>query len=44
MALYHFETFDDALDTVRQIYNTGGKGHSCGIYSHNDDNIDRLAG
>ena len=43
MALYHFETFDDALETVRQIYNTGGKGHSCGIYSHNDENIDQLA-
>lgn len=43
MALYHFDTFDDALDTVRQIYATGGKGHSCGIYSHNDDHIDALA-
>ena len=43
MALYHFDTFDDALDTVRAIYNTGGKGHSCGIYSHNHDNIDALA-
>ena len=43
MALYHFETFDDALDTVRAIYNTGGKGHSCGIYSHDDTNIDALA-
>lgn len=43
MALYHFETFDDALDTVSQIYSVGGIGHSCGIYSHNDDNIDRLA-
>jgi sulfoacetaldehyde dehydrogenase len=43
MALYHFDTFDDALETVRQIYETGGKGHSCGIYSHNDDHIDRLA-
>ena len=43
MALYHFETFDDALQTVRQIYETGGKGHSCGIYSHNGDHIDRLA-
>ena len=43
MALYHFETFDDALDTVSKIYATGGKGHSCGIYSHNDDHIDRLA-
>ena len=43
MALYHFDDFDDALDTVRQIYATGGKGHSCGIYSHNDDHIDALA-
>jgi sulfoacetaldehyde dehydrogenase len=43
MALYHFETFDDALDTVRKIYAVGGKGHSCGIYSHNDDHIDALA-
>jgi sulfoacetaldehyde dehydrogenase len=43
MALYHFETFDDALDTVRAIYNTGGKGHSCGIHSHDDANIDALA-
>ncbi|GAA6208445.1 aldehyde dehydrogenase family protein [Cognatishimia sp. WU-CL00825] len=43
MALYHFETFDDALDTVSKIYAVGGKGHSCGIYSHNDENIDRLA-
>ena len=43
MALYHFDTFDDALDTVSKIYAVGGKGHSCGIYSHNDENIDRLA-
>lgn len=43
MALYDFETFEDALGTVSRIYATGGKGHSCGIYSHNDDHIDRLA-
>ncbi len=43
MALYHFETFDDALDIVRKIYNVGGKGHSCGIYSHNNEHIDALA-
>lgn len=43
MALYHFETFADALNIVRQIYEVGGKGHSCGIYSHNDSNIDALA-
>ncbi len=43
MALYHFEQFADALEIVKAIYNTGGKGHSCGIYSHNDANIDALA-
>ena len=26
MALYHFETFDDALDIVSRIYAVGGKG------------------
>ena len=35
--------FDNALDKVRQIFNTAGKGHSCGIYSFNDDHIHRLA-
>ncbi len=43
MALYQFDHFDNALETVSAIYNVGGKGHSCGIYSHNDDNIDALA-
>ena len=28
---------------VRQIYEVGGKGHSCGIYSFDDDHIHRLA-
>ncbi len=27
----------------RQIYEVGGKGHSCGIYSFDDDHIHRLA-
>ena len=43
MALYHFDEFEDALEITRQIYSVGGKGHSCGIYSHNDDRIDALA-
>ena len=43
MALYHFDDFNDALEIVRKIYNTAGKGHSCGIYSHDDKNIDALA-
>jgi sulfoacetaldehyde dehydrogenase len=43
LAVYSYNGFDDVLDKVRQIYDTGGKGHSCGIYSHNDDHIDQLA-
>ena len=35
--------FANALGMVRQIYEVGGKGHSCGIYSFNDDHIHELA-
>jgi sulfoacetaldehyde dehydrogenase len=43
LAVYRYHGFDDALEMVRQIYEVGGKGHSCGIYSHDDVHIDRLA-
>lgn len=43
MALYRYHGFDDALAKVRAIYEVGGKGHSCGIYSFDDDHIARLA-
>ncbi len=43
ITLFKAHGFDDALDKVRQIYETGGRGHSCGIYSFNDDHIHRLA-
>jgi sulfoacetaldehyde dehydrogenase len=43
LAIFTFHGFDDALDKVRQIFETGGKGHSCGIYSFNDEHIHRLA-
>jgi sulfoacetaldehyde dehydrogenase len=43
MALYRYEGFDHALDIISQIYAVGGTGHSCGIYSHDDDHIDQLA-
>lgn len=43
LTVFRYCGFDEALDKVRQIYEVGGKGHSCGIYSHNDDHIDRLA-
>jgi sulfoacetaldehyde dehydrogenase len=43
LALYRYDGFDAALAMVRQIYEVGGKGHSCGIYSFDDDHIHRLA-
>jgi sulfoacetaldehyde dehydrogenase len=35
--------FPSALEMVRKIYEVGGKGHSCGIYSFNDEHIHQLA-
>lgn len=43
LAVYRFHGFDQALKMVEQIYAVGGKGHSCGIYSHDDAHIDALA-
>ena len=43
LALYKYEGFDQALEMVTAIYEVGGKGHSCGIYSFNDEHIHRHA-
>ena len=43
LAIFKYQGFDMALDMVRQVFETGGKGHSCGIYSFDDDHIHRLA-
>ena len=43
VALFKFSGFDHGLELVRQIFNTGGRGHSCGIYSFNDEHIHKLA-
>ena len=43
LAVFRYTGFDMALDIVRRIFETGGRGHSCGIYSFNDDHIHRLA-
>ena len=43
MAVFRYHGFEMALDMVRRIFETGGRGHSCGIYSHDDDHIHRLA-
>jgi sulfoacetaldehyde dehydrogenase len=43
LAIFKYHGFDMALDMVRRVFETGGKGHSCGIYSFDDDHIHRLA-
>src|SRR5262249_37617865 len=43
LAGFTFHRFDQALDMVRRIFDTAGRGHSCGIYSFDDDHIHRLA-
>jgi sulfoacetaldehyde dehydrogenase len=43
LAIFKYSGFDSALEMVRQIYEVGGKGHSCGIYSFNDDHVHQLA-
>jgi sulfoacetaldehyde dehydrogenase len=42
MAVYRYDGFDQALDMMQAVYNVGGKGHSCGIYSFDPDHIHRL--
>jgi sulfoacetaldehyde dehydrogenase len=43
LAIFRYSGFEQALSMVEQIYEVGGKGHSCGIYSFDDDHIHRLA-
>ena len=44
LTLFKYEgEFQNALDMMQAIFNVGGKGHSCGIYSWDDSHIDRLA-
>lgn len=43
MALYRPKDFNDALRMVREIYDVGGKGHSCGIYSFDEERVLRHA-
>src|SRR5262245_3329416 len=42
LAVYKYWGFDEALEMMRQIFEVGGKGHSCGIYSFKYEHIHRL--
>jgi sulfoacetaldehyde dehydrogenase len=43
MALYKVKDIDEAIALTNAIQAYQGQGHSCGIYSVNDDNIMKLA-
>jgi sulfoacetaldehyde dehydrogenase len=43
VSMFRYAGFDEALRKVEAIYEVGGKGHSCGIYSFDDGHIDQLA-
>ena len=43
MALYKVKDMDHAIELTNDIQAYQGQGHSCGIYSYNDDNIMKFA-
>ena len=43
LAVYKYGGFDQALEMVRKIFEVGGKGHSCSIYSFDDEHVNQLA-
>jgi sulfoacetaldehyde dehydrogenase len=43
MALYHPKDIDEAIQMTNDIQAYQGQGHSCGIYSHSDENIMKMA-
>ena len=43
LSMFKYSGFENALKMVEQIYATQGRGHSCGIYSFNDEHIHQLA-
>lgn len=42
MAIYKARDFDHAFNTLRAIYDYQGDGHSCGIHTQNNEQIQRL--
>ena len=43
LSIFKYHGWEMGLDMVRQIFETGGRGHSCGIYSFDDAHVDQLA-
>ncbi len=43
LAVYSYRGFENALSMMQRIFEVGGKGHSCGIYSFSEEHIHQLA-
>src|SRR5215510_5091433 len=43
LAVFKYDGWEMALRMVQNIYEVAGRGHSCGIYSFNDEHIHQLA-
>lgn len=43
LAVYKYKGFENGLKMIHDIYEVGGRGHSVGIYSFNDEHIHQLA-
>ncbi len=43
LAIFKYSGFQNALKMVEQIFEVGGKGHSCGIFTFDDRRIHQLA-
>ena len=43
LSIFKYSGFENALQMISKIYAVGGRGHSCGIYSFDDEHIDKLA-
>ena len=43
LAIFKYSGFENALKMVEQIFEVGGKGHSCGIFSFDDRRTHQLA-
>lgn len=43
IAIYKYKEFDDAINKINAIQRYSGFGHSCGIHSNKQENIEKLA-
>ena len=43
LAIFKYSGFENALKMVEQLFEVGGKGHSCGIFSFDDRRVHQLA-